>query len=50
MRAFLERGRVALVDGAEYGAQEGAGWARLNFGTTGEVLAEAVRRMASAVS
>lgn len=46
---FLERGRVALVDGTEYGAREGAGWARLNFGTTGKVLAEAVGRMAGAV-
>ena len=47
---FLERGRVALVEGTEYGAEQGAGWARLNFGTTGDVLAEAVRRMALAVS
>ncbi len=47
--AFLERGRVALVDGAEYGAREGAGYARLNFGTPAEVLTEAVRRMAAAV-
>jgi len=38
------------VEGTEYGAEQGAGWARLNFGTTGDVLAEAVRRMALAVS
>ena len=48
--AFLDRGRVALVDGAEYGAREGAGFARLNFGTPGGVLTEAVRRMAAAVA
>ena len=46
--AFLERGRVALVDGTEYGAEPG--WARLNVGTPGPLLAEAVRRMAAAVS
>ena len=45
---FLERGRVALVDGAEYG-EPGRGFARLNTGTTRTVLEEAVRRMAQAV-
>lgn len=43
---LLERGRVALVEGSEFGA-EGVGWARLNIGTTRDVLTEAVRRMAA---
>jgi cystathionine beta-lyase len=46
--AFLERGRVALSPGPTFGEQ-GKGFARLNFGTSGELLAEAVRRMRSAV-
>ena len=46
---FLDRGRVALTEGTDYGAQ-GAGFARLNIGTTGTLVEEAVRRMASAVS
>lgn len=45
---FLERGRVALGTGHRYGA-EGRGFVRLNFGTGPELVAEAVRRMASAV-
>jgi cysteine-S-conjugate beta-lyase len=45
---FLERGRVALVPGPEFGTG-GAGHVRLNFATSPEVLAEAVRRMARAV-
>jgi cystathionine beta-lyase len=44
--AFLERGRVALSRGRDYGAP-GAGWARLNFGTSPELVTEAVRRMAA---
>jgi len=48
-RLFLERGRVALAEGTDYGAQ-GEGFARLNFGTTGPLVQEAVRRMAAAVS
>ena len=47
--AFLDRGRVALVSGAEFGG-EGLGFARLNIGTSPELIAEAVRRMASAVA
>jgi cystathionine beta-lyase len=43
-----ERGRVALSPGRDYGAP-GAGWARLNFGTSPELVAEIVRRMASAL-
>lgn len=46
--AFLERGRVALEPGPRFGAP-GRGFARLNFGTSQELLGEAVRRMAAAV-
>jgi cystathionine beta-lyase len=45
---FLERGRVALARGLDFG-REGAGFARLNFGTSRALLEEAVRRMAAAV-
>lgn len=45
---FLERGRVALHSGAAFGTG-GAGHARLNFGTSPELVTEAVRRMAAAV-
>jgi cystathionine beta-lyase len=45
---FLERGRVALSPGSAFGTG-GAGHVRLNLATSGEVLTEAVRRMASAV-
>jgi cystathionine beta-lyase len=48
-RTFLERGRVALSRGLDFGAQ-GAGYARLNFGTDPERLEEAVSRMAAALS
>ncbi len=44
-RAFLKRGKVALSAGPLFGA-EGAGFARLNIGTTRALLEEAVRRMA----
>ena len=44
--AFLENGRVALTSGLGFGT-EGKGWARLNVGTSSELLREAVRRMAS---
>jgi cystathionine beta-lyase len=43
--AFLERGRVALSPGPTFGAQ-GRGFARLNFGTSPELVEEIVRRMA----
>jgi cystathionine beta-lyase len=46
--AFLDHGRVALSPGLEFGSQ-GAGFARLNVGTSGPLLLEAVRRMRSAV-
>jgi len=45
--AFLERGRVALSPGADFGVQ-GAGFARLNIGTSPELIGEAVRRIAAA--
>jgi cysteine-S-conjugate beta-lyase len=48
-KTFLERGRVALSRGLDFGAQ-GAGFARLNFGTDPERLEEAVSRMAAALS
>ena len=48
-QTFLERGRVALSEGTDYGEQ-GTGFARLNFGTTGPLVQEAVRRMAASVS
>lgn len=45
---LLDRGRVALQRGPDFGA-EGAGFARLNFGTSRALLTEAVDRMATAV-
>ena len=45
---FLERGRVALVGGPHYGTG-GAGHVRFNLGTTPQIVAEAVRRMAAAL-
>jgi cystathionine beta-lyase len=47
--AFLERGRVALSPGPHYGTG-GEGFARLNIGTSGALLEEAVRRMAAAIA
>lgn len=46
--AFLSAGRVALSPGPDFGA-EGAGFARLNIGTSPELLTEAVNRMAAAL-
>jgi cysteine-S-conjugate beta-lyase len=46
---FLSRGRVALSRGLDYG-QEGAGFVRLNFGTSPEHVTDAVQRMARALS
>jgi cysteine-S-conjugate beta-lyase len=46
--AFLERGRVALSNGPGFGTQ-GRGFARLNIGTSPELMTEAVRRMAAAL-
>ena len=47
-RHFLERGRVALSPGLDYG-DGGAGFVRLNFGTSPELVLETVRRMQRAV-
>jgi cystathionine beta-lyase len=46
---FLQRGRVALSRGLDYG-REGAGFVRLNFGTSSEHVTDAVHRMARAMS
>ncbi|WP_305786534.1 MalY/PatB family protein [Symbioplanes lichenis] len=45
---FLDKGRVALEPGVDFGAQ-GAGFVRLNFGTSAEILEEGVLRMARAL-
>ncbi|KRC65671.1 cystathionine beta-lyase [Aeromicrobium sp. Root236] len=45
--AFLERGRVAVNSGLPF--HNGAGHVRLNFGTTPDVLTEAVERMGRVV-
>ena len=44
--AFLATGKVALAPGPDFGSQ-GCGFARLNIGTSPELIAEAVRRMAT---
>ena len=46
---FLERGRVALNPGEDFGPG-GAGFVRLNFGTTPERLQEIVARMEKALT
>jgi cysteine-S-conjugate beta-lyase len=46
---FLARGRVALSRGLDYGP-EGAGFVRLNFGTSSEHVTDAVQRMARAIT
>ncbi len=48
-RTFLKKGRVALQRGSDFGTG-GEGFVRLNFATSPELLAEAVRRMAAAVT
>jgi cystathionine beta-lyase len=45
---ILERGRVALSPGPQFGPQ-GAGFARLNLGTSPRLVAEAVERICRAV-
>jgi cystathionine beta-lyase len=44
---FFEKGRVALEPGPRFGAA-GSGHVRINFGTSAEILEEAVDRMAAA--
>jgi cysteine-S-conjugate beta-lyase len=46
---FLERGRVALASGPPFGAEQGRGFARLNFATSPDLLREGVRRLAASV-
>ncbi len=46
---FLDRGKVALSSGPDFGTQ-GRGCARLNIGTAPELIAEAVARMAAAMA
>jgi cystathionine beta-lyase len=46
-QAFIERGRVALAHGPDYGVP-GRGFARLNFATAPDILIDAVGRMAHA--
>jgi cystathionine beta-lyase len=46
---FLARGRVALSPGPDFG-MEGRGFARLNIGTSPQLISEAVRRMAAAAA
>jgi cystathionine beta-lyase len=48
-RTFRERGRVALNSGLAYG-DAGAGFVRLNFGTSAALVEEMVDRMAAAAS
>lgn len=45
---ILERGRVALSAGAPFG-ESGAGFARLNFGTSPELLRSIVARITAAL-
>lgn len=47
--AFLARGQVALSPGPGFGPA-GRGFARLNLGTSPDLVAEAVRRMGAAVA
>lgn len=46
---FLDHGKVALSPGLDFGGA-GAGFARLNIGTSPELVEEAVRRMTAAVA
>jgi cysteine-S-conjugate beta-lyase len=46
---FLERAKVALSNGADFGA-EGQGFARLNFGCSRTMLTEALERMRLALA
>jgi cystathionine beta-lyase len=47
--AVLERGRLSLLPGTDFGAA-GAGFARLNIGTSRELVEESVRRIGRALS
>jgi cystathionine beta-lyase len=45
---FLEKAKVALSDGATFGAP-GRGFARINFATSRAILSEALERIAKAL-
>jgi len=45
---FLERGKVALNEGADFGAC-GAGYARLNFGAPRALLLDGLERLRAAL-
>jgi cysteine-S-conjugate beta-lyase len=47
--AVLERGRLSLLPGTDFGAA-GAGFARLNIGTSRELVEESVRRIGRALA
>ena len=46
---FLQRGRVALGSGPQYGPQSGRGFVRLNLATSPEIIEDAVGRMSAAL-
>jgi cystathionine beta-lyase len=48
-QAFLDRGKVAVSPGPDFGRQ-GEGFVRLNIGTSPELIEAAVRRLAAAVA
>ena len=48
-RFFLERARVALSDGKEFGPP-GQGFVRLNFATSGAILEQILDRMADSLA
>jgi len=48
-QAFIDRGRVALSHGPDFGVP-GRGFARLNFATSSDIVTEAIVRMARTVS
>lgn len=48
-RFFLERAKLALSDGAAFGAP-GKGFVRLNFATSRRIVSEALERMAKALA
>ena len=47
-RHFLDRGRVALYSGLDFGA-EGEGYVRLNFGTSFSLVEEAIKRIRASI-
>jgi cystathionine beta-lyase len=43
----LEHAKVALANGPEFGAEQGRSHVRLNFGTSPEIITEAIERLAA---